>query len=128
MAVILTVLFMAWFVLPSCECQLKALFGDTEELSEIVDSSFIMLSDSDKGESAHCHCEDTLDKTFVGHSADFFTPKCDHSVITYCSVENQIAQHSFKAIPSNRGPPTPNVLCNRLYSLSHYIVHCTYLI
>jgi hypothetical protein len=127
MAMNFTVLFMAWFVLPSCECQLKELFGDSEEVSEIVDSSFITLADSDEGNSSHCHCDDDSDKTFVIHSADIVIPECVSTTINYYDIENQIAQHSFEAIPTNRGPPA-DVLCHKLYSLSQYIVHCTYLI
>ena len=131
-AVFSAVLFMSWFVLPSCLCQLKSLFGINDQASitvshqqETVNSQ--KVSPLESTFKSDCNCHHSLDKTFDHVSVSVSIPTDDSNEQAFVLGDKELSPEAAKSIYSNRGPPLEKV-DHRLYDAPFYLVHCKFII
>ena len=121
----LLAVFVAWFVLPSCPCQLQVMFGSDEqgETQSAKTGYTIVVND---GSNADCHCDDHCPKVFeltAGIHVDSLNRMIQVALIEDYEPLNQQRNRTY----TNRGPPAYN--WNELRaSQGCYKKYCTFLI
>lgn len=98
----LALLFLAWFILPSCACQLQALFGEYSGVKKSTSAGIVL--EGDYQTTLNCHCDDDSAKTFYSFPEGDSLPFDVVTFLDYTDIDLILA-YTTSEIPSNRGPP-----------------------